>query len=78
MQCKLLLFVNSVRQYEQAVAHVDIFANNALGNARKVNRSKIPEVLYAKSHEIFGNVFAVLIYSASLFTFRTSTPSGTF
>ena len=64
MQCKLLLFVNSVRQYEQAVAHVDIFANNALGNARKVNRSKIPEVLYAKSHEVFGNVFGIFLLNA--------------
>ena len=86
---RLLLFVDLVRQHEQAVAHIDVFAHDAFRDVRQIDGGEIPEFIHAEPHKVFGaysfctqiaamSTGCVFMYSASLLTFRTSTPAGTF
>ena len=49
---RLLLFVDLVRQHEQTVAHIDVFAHDAFRDVRQIDGSEIPEFIHAETQQL--------------------------
>ena len=62
---RVLLFVDLVRQHEQAVAHIDVFAHDAFRDVGQIDGGEIPEFIHAEPHEIFGNFARVFLLYAN-------------
>ena len=58
---RLLLFVDLVRQHEQTVAHIDVFAHDAFRDVRQIDGGEIPEFIHAEPHKVFGNFARVFL-----------------